>query len=809
MSEIRTRQDDLTSQERIALLEQKNVKLQMDLKACRREHCLLKASATAANALLTVSSFDEAVKTALQIIGESLDTDRVTVIENFNNSIDSSSLWWRVSYEWNSFHTVPQISHSKLAQGSYEGIKEWCALFSRGQSISCLLEDMPEPFRSRQAEIDVKALHTVPIFVEGKWWGVIGFDDCREAKHRSAAELAVLKIAANCVGNAIQRERMQKALLRAEQERVSELAKVNEERRQCDHLLSVVAQVTKELLAAEDVDAAIPAALQAVGEVADISRVLLILEHLDPSTKRLKHCVAHEWVASRFTDHAAVGLSVMDNEDFQVLIQPLYAGRSVWRVINDLPDGIRSQLEKLEIKSTGVVPIFIAGRYIGCVAFDDCVTPRHWSQQEIDVLTAAAETIGAVIHRKQLVDRLIEERIRAEQERAAELAKANDVLRRSVSHLTTTDNLQSFLIAVLQEAIRASGALTATVFVYDSFSNTLQKTVLVLHGEVIDIATDPRAEIWRSPVPADITDAWRVMSQSRQILWIDNDSPGPEHWPVAVAWHRQFGHRNIAAIPLLLGEQALGFMGLAFATYQQPSESRLEQCWALAQHAAIALQMADLVQQTKQTALLEERNRMAREIHDTIAQVLTGIIIQLEATKGIVSTQPEAAHDHLTRASTLAREGLAEARRSVRALRAEALESRDLPTALNHLVQQMTTDTSVQANVCVTGDPYPLPSDVEVNLLRIGQEALTNALKHAQAQTVCLNLYFNIQTVQLQILDDGQGFDPQQLASNCGFGLIGMQERSQRLGGTFALVTNLGAGTKITVTAPTQGLPTV
>lgn len=208
-------------QERVAQLETRNHFLE------GRDR-ILEATASATNALLTLENFESAVNTALQIIGESLDTDRVLVIEQFAPSSDLAAVEWKVLYEWDSPHTVSQISDPELSQGNHEGIEEWYEILSRGQGISCLLEEMPEPFRSGQTELGLKALHIVPIFVEGKFWGHIGFDDCREVMRRSPSELSVLKIAADCIGSAIQRDRTRKAIFQAEQERSAELAKANE-----------------------------------------------------------------------------------------------------------------------------------------------------------------------------------------------------------------------------------------------------------------------------------------------------------------------------------------------------------------------------------------------------------------------------------------------------------------------------------------------------------------------------------------------------------------------------------------------------
>lgn len=225
-------------QERVDQLEAQNRLLSA------RDH-ILEATASAANALLTLDNFDQAVNTALQIIGESVDTDRVLVIENFAPSTDLAPGEWRVLYEWIFLHAISQISDPELSQGTWEGIEEWYELLSRGQGISRLLEEMPEPFRSVQVKLGLKALHVVPIFVEGKYWGTVGFDDCREAKRRSPSELAVLKLAADCIGSAIQHDRIRRAR---------------------EQWLEATAAATSALLSNTDLDAGINEALRLIGE---------------------------------------------------------------------------------------------------------------------------------------------------------------------------------------------------------------------------------------------------------------------------------------------------------------------------------------------------------------------------------------------------------------------------------------------------------------------------------------------------------------------------------------------------------------
>jgi len=200
------------------------------------------------------------------------------------------------------------------------------------------------------------------------------------------------------------------------------------------------------------------------------------------------------------------------------------------------------------------------------------------------------------------------------------------------------------------------------------------------------------------------------------------------------------------------------------------------------------------------SAVLAERNRMAREIHDTLAQGFAGISLQLEAVDETLSDSPVVARDHLNRARTLVRSSLAEARRSVWELHSQALESTDLASALTTVAQQL-TGTSVLAEVKVKGAPRRLPSNVEENLLHIGREALTNAIKHARASCINVELGFAKKRVLLSVTDDGCGFDAEHRSSRSdgGFGLISMRERAEQIGARLNIQSSPGKGTVVVV----------
>jgi signal transduction histidine kinase len=204
-------------------------------------------------------------------------------------------------------------------------------------------------------------------------------------------------------------------------------------------------------------------------------------------------------------------------------------------------------------------------------------------------------------------------------------------------------------------------------------------------------------------------------------------------------------------------------------------------------------------------AVLAERNRIAREIHDNLAQEMLGISVQLELVTRLMTVSAETAKTHLDRARVLVRNSIAEARRYVWDLRSQALEKNDLPTALNEAARRLTAETSVQAHVQISGTFRPLAPAIEDNLLRIGHEAINNAVRHAEAERILINLRFDAKSVQLSVRDDGHGFDAQTQSTDGHFGLVGMRERAAQMGGKLSILSEGGSGTEIIVDVPVNG----
>jgi signal transduction histidine kinase len=285
--------------------------------------------------------------------------------------------------------------------------------------------------------------------------------------------------------------------------------------------------------------------------------------------------------------------------------------------------------------------------------------------------------------------------------------------------------------------------------------------------------------------------------------------------PDRAIWE-QLGARSLLLLPLTTSEGVL--IGL-LAVASQAAGGFKRGIWRtelISAQVALALENLRLVEGAQRAAVLEERQRLAREIHDTLAQDSASIVMHLEAAEGALQAGPHgdtdslaAVQEHLDQARHTAREGLAQARRLVWALRPDLLEGASLPTALERVVTRWSRDNGVAANATTTGTAYCLPAEVEVTLLRAAQEALTNIRKHAQASQVAVTLSYMGDVVVLDVQDDGLGFSlaqpvaPPAAQVEGGFGLTAMRERVEQLGGTLLIESAPGEGTTLVIEIPT------
>jgi len=207
---------------------------------------------------------------------------------------------------------------------------------------------------------------------------------------------------------------------------------------------------------------------------------------------------------------------------------------------------------------------------------------------------------------------------------------------------------------------------------------------------------------------------------------------------------------------------------------------------------------ARAAEEQQRNAIVAERTRFARDIHDTLAQGFTGIMMQLNAAEQRLQGDSLDARAHVDKARELATASLEEARRSVSALRIDTL-SGSLLGAIEQIGRKLTSDSGIQLDTQLEGQPYALPDQSEANLLRIAQEALTNAVRHSGTERLRIRLAYRTGSVVLEIGDRGRGMSG---VEPSGFGVDGMRERARQIGGEIQILSDPGRGTRIIVTVP-------
>jgi len=259
------------------------------------------------------------------------------------------------------------------------------------------------------------------------------------------------------------------------------------------------------------------------------------------------------------------------------------------------------------------------------------------------------------------------------------------------------------------------------------------------------------------------------------------------------------GLRCHASVLLSVGDRQLGVMNLAMRGWRRLTRQELDLLTTIANQLGVAIERARLSEQSIQHARADERARIARDVHDTLAQGFTAVALQIEA--GLANLPPrEKARAALGKALDTARQGIDEARRSIRSLRSPALENRSLPEALAALSRQFTAETGVRVRLDVS-DVGPIPAQVESELFRIASEALTNVRKHAGAHEASLKLDLSRGRLRLIVSDSGTGFRVRS-ARGRGFGLAGIEDRARSAGGRATIQSAPSRGTTITIVVP-------
>ncbi len=447
-----------------------------------------------------------------------------------------------------------------------------------------------------------------------------------------------------------------------------------------------------------------------------------------------------------------------------------------------LKNGLRASWSNPVLSSKGKV----LGTF--CMYYRETRSPNS---QDLELLELATHLVQVAIERDRA-----EEALRASEQVARGQVEA---LTYSLDVLATAPAPDRFLGQMLSTIGRLLNAQSVVLWLLDEPSDSL---VLRAWAEGGDFAkTDPEHPFIKNPLSWKEDPGLQEMFFAGAPVACEDVEHDPSISSALRKYLRSGGTRKFLRIPTLVGGQVKGFIGIRHEARPPYRPEEIELAQALAHQAMLAIQLNEFAEQSRQAAILEERNRMARDIHDTLAQGFTGVIVQLEAAEdAIACCRRKEANEHLQNASELARRSLNEARRSVHALRPQALQRGNFWEALKGIIKTTTAGTALHTTFELRGKLRELPLVWQENLLHIGQEALTNALKYAHPHNFETRLSCNTKELRLELRDDGDGFKVKD--RHDGLGLDGMRERVEQMGGKLTITSSRGKGTKVVVTLP-------
>jgi signal transduction histidine kinase len=568
---------------------------------------------------------------------------------------------------------------------------------------------------------------------------------------------------------------------------------------QRERLLGASAQASRLLLEAPDAMKAMPEVLRLLGEAAHVDRTALAFAEIGPNGEKWLKIKA-EWINDSIDcqcdNPEGVAWKEPRSDQFCSVLQ---AGKSVVFCPDAMQgfDGVSITSDKA--RTSAIVPILVDGDYVGAIGFDDWQRVREFDSSIVSALEIAAGLVGAALHRERLLETVRIERERAAEERLTQLGRANTLLRENLVRLARDPEPQDFVSNILLDAIRQMDAAAAYAIGFDPAANHWRCFVHVENGH----AGPPPFQVTVAPEETRIAE---ILKEFKEPVFYPLEPLDRLLWPGVAEWHAREGHKSAYLLPLIYGDGASkGCIGLVFRHGEGLTAERAELALAVAHQVTLCIGLKKLGMAAKNAAVLAERNRIGQEIHDGLAQGFTGILMQLGAAE---EAMHECARNSplpaiLTRIRDLAKEGLAEARRSVMALRPDQTRRVGLELALRALAERSTVDGRVTCSFegAMSGDG--LAPERQHELLRIAQEAVSNAMRHAHPGKVLILLEEEAAMWRLSVVDDGRGMTlmPELYASQ-GYGLNNMRERAGAIGGDFHIDSKPGEGTRVMVTLP-------
>jgi PAS domain S-box-containing protein len=805
-----------------------------------RRDAVLKAVGFAAERFLgAAGEWEERIGDVLERLGLATGASRVYVFENRLG--EDGEIWGSQRHEWVAPSVLAQTDNPLMQAIPYRaaGYGRWIEILGSGEPVHGHPHEFPEDERPELEAQGILSIAIVPISVEGEWWGQIGFDECEREREWSAAEIDALKAAASILGTAIRRRQ------------VEEESRQNEERyravieRATDGIYLLDAE-SKRLIQTN------PSFQKMLGYSADELEGMVVYDFVAHPPENVDVTIGRTLEQRRrivggreyrrkdgtLLD-VEVGVSVISHGDKEVICT----------IVRDLSERKEAE-ERLRTSEAGLANAQRIAR-LGNWEWDLVLNEAYWSDELYRIHGFAPQEIvpdweeflrgvhpadrGYVeqslheaLHERKPYD--IEHRmfrrdgsertvhcrlevgfdesgraIRAvgtvhdvtERARAQRLLEERIAALSSVAASLTLDvPMENTLDTLARSVVGASTAGACTVTLIDEKTQTpyLVGSYGLPEGFVADLqaafrsgAQPPIMEVLRTRQPALVRNLHRLL--------LKDPLYAPVHHRAAeVALDTGY------VVPLVSRDRSVGAINFVYPSEEEPGEDEKAFLVAVADQTAVAVENARLFAKARGKAALEERQRLARELHDSVSQALYGIALEAKTGRALLGGDSQEAADSLEYVLSLAGAGLAEMRALIFELRPESLETEGLVAALEKQVAVLETrhEIGVEAILC---DEPAAPLESKEAAYRIAQEAIHNTVRHARAGAILIALDSDETGISLEVSDDGVGFDPE--ADFPGhLGLSSMRERAVNLGGTLEVDSAPARGTRVRAHIP-------
>jgi PAS domain S-box-containing protein len=807
----------------------------------RRREAILRAAAFAAECFLKkTTSWEESIEEVLERLGRDAGVSRVYIFENYWG--EDGERWATQRYEWVAPGVSAQIDNPSLSAFSFQaaGWDRWERTLGRGEALYGHVREFPEAERRVLTEQEIESILAMPVFVEGEWWGSMGFDECFAEREWFAAEIDALKAAADTLGAAIGRTRAERTLRESEERfratfeqaavGVAHVAFDGSWLRVNQKLCEIVGYTRAELLKRTFQDITHPDDLEVdlehLGRLqsGEISRYSLekryfrkagsmvwidltvslvraasgepeyFIAILEDITERKRagealvqseeryRAVVEQAAEGIFLFEAATGDILESNAAFQELLG--YTTKEILSMkIYDLVAHDRETID------SNIRVILNEGRHSIGERRYRC---RGGSLVDVEVTASLIYYRGRKVICTVIRD--VSERVEAFrmlEERVTALARIS-------ASLTVGQTMEATLDALAARVVQSTAAVACSVVLLNAEtglprtagSHGLPEGYTVGMQAAYRTGLRPAAmEVFRTHRPMLVRDV-------RQVALKQPLDPSVHRFLREAPWD------TIYVVPLVYRSLALGTLNLYYPAGQEPGEDERVFLGAVADQTAVAVENVRLFAETHGKAALEERQRLARELHDSVSQALYGIALGSRTARTLLDREahPDRVAEWLEYVLSLAEAGLTEMRALIFELRPESLETEGLIAALTQQAAALKARHEIPVHTTLGEEP-DLPLETKEALYRIAQEALHNTVKHAHASRADLKLECDARGIALEVSDDGAGFNPSEDFSGH-LGLKSMRERAARLGGTLRVESAPREGTTIRVRIP-------